>query len=68
MESLTPKDARAATMTPTGDGYRMTQVYNTTVEIWMDVTSQEEIESQIKARNKRTCNKRQEKKALERVH
>ena len=53
MEYPTPKDARAATVTTEGEGYRIIQTYNITVDIWMDGTSQEDTESQIKARNKR---------------
>ena len=53
MESPTPKDARAVSVTPDGVGYKVVQKYDFSADIWSDVTSQEEIESQIMARNKR---------------
>ena len=53
MESPTPKDARAVSVTPDGVGYKVVQKYDFSADIWSDVTSQEEIESQIMERNKR---------------
>ena len=51
MESPIPKDARVVSVSP--DGEKIGQRYDISAEIWIDVTSQEEIESQIMVRNKR---------------
>ena len=48
-----PMDAMGVSVTAEGVGYKIVQKHELPVAFWMDVTSQEEIESQIMARNKR---------------
>ena len=55
IESPIPKDTRAVSVTPEWEKYRIVEKYGIPTNIWRDVTSQEEIESQIMARNKRHC-------------
>ena len=40
-------------VTPDGERYKIGKTYDISADIWSNVTSQEEIESQIMARNKR---------------
>ena len=53
MESPIPKDARAVSVTPEGERYKIVEKYDIPADIWRYVTSQEEINSQIMARNKK---------------
>ena len=53
-ESPIPKDTRVVSVTPDGEEYKIVQTYDILADIWSNVTSQEEIGSQIiMARNKR---------------
>ena len=53
MESQIPKDAEAVLLTSERERYKIGKTYDISADIWSDVISQEEIESQIMERNKR---------------
>ena len=46
-------DEMGVSVIPDEVGYKMTQKHDLLAALWTDLTSQEEIESQIMARNKR---------------
>ena len=53
MESPIPKNTIAVSVMLDGERYKIVKTYDILAEIWSDVTSQEEMESQTIARNKR---------------
>ena len=57
MESQIPKDAEAVLLTSERERYKIGKTYDISADIWSDFISQEEIESQIMARNKRHLQK-----------
>ena len=53
MESPIPNNARVVSVAPKGERYEIVEKYDIPTDIWGGVTSQEEIESQIMAKNRR---------------